>query len=98
LLNGGILTQAARKMEYENADTDAERDANYLRTVEIINGFVAAGDLPDQSALANNAIYISGSDADFMVHPDKTVEQNRYFTDKGAKVSFNIFEGLGHDI
>jgi hypothetical protein len=52
----------ARKSEYSSASDDAAHEANYDQTVAFIDGYVAAGTLPDQSTLSNNAIYIYGGD------------------------------------
>lgn len=97
LLNGGMTnTQMARKAEYSAASDAAAYEANYQQTVAYIDGYVTAGNLPNQAALANNAIYIYGGDQDPIVFPVTTAEQNRYFESKGAKVSFNVGEGVGH--
>jgi len=97
LLNGGMThTQFARKEIYDKAKTQADYDANYEQTVKYINKYVADGDLPDQSALANNAVYIFGGGKDVFVPPVTTLEQKKYFESKGSKVSYNFDEDYGH--
>lgn len=86
----------ARKAEYSAANNAEAYEANYQQTVAYIDGYVTAGKLADQALLANNAIYIYGGDQDPIVPPVTTAEQNRYFESKGAKVSFNVGEGIGH--
>lgn len=64
--------------------------------MELIDGYVAAGDLPDQSALRNNAVYIFMGGKDPAVPAKMTLEAKRYFEERGARVNFDIREDVGH--